>query len=351
MAPWWLPEPKFFVPAVLEDRRWRSAVLAAASSDRAVLHVTHDDCTDGLGSDVLVRLAHGRENVATAFVEPQDIGRALTLIAQVPGRGRSLLVSDISLPAGGAVEVTGTVEALTRAGWVVEWRDHHHKHWAPEVVALVRPHLRVLSVDYEKKESGASLVQRDLLPGDKAAEDLASVVRDRDLWWNRDPRSQMLEDARRELGGPALARLLIETGNVDDLHIRTAAARYAERREREVAAAMRHARVHATPHGRIGVLYGRWPKNEAMHEMGRRFGTDVQVNVRPEGAFSLRSRPGMDICHNVCSRFGGGGHANASGGDLPVAHATLPLFWLRRGASRELSSLLETIGEEMAKAR
>ena len=78
----------------------------------------------------------------------------------------------------------------------------------------------------------------------------------------------------------------------------------------------------------MGLVYGRVPTNEALHAMEER-GAHMSVLIKPTGGFSLRSRKDVPVCHVVAQEFGGGGHPNASGGQLGLGAFGLAALWSR----------------------
>lgn len=296
---------------------------------------------DGIASAVITRRALG-DGVGVAYAQPGHVPDALELFAQWAGRGRRLLVADLSLQKEHLPRVVHACTALSQQGWRVEWRDHHHKQWEGLDLAPLRAALDVLEVNADATESGASLQQKALAPDDVVLAELAQVVRDRDLWWNKDPRSEQLEFALGDLGPKRFEEALMLT----TAGILTATLTEAAQRERETQATAKAQLLGATRYfgpeeARVGVVYGWLPRNTGLHDLLEDHGCHVAVNVRPNGKMSLRSRKDRPVCHLVAQQFGGGGHPNASGGDLGLRGWRKWAYVLRRGKAPVVDAVAE----------
>lgn len=332
-----LPAPDFFKPGILRQLEVESEMRRAAR--KAVVHVSHADCLDGAGSDVLVRLKHGSDRVATVYCDPAEVLDRLRALARARGRGQ-LLISDLSLQVGQAEEVAETVSKLTDAGWRVEWRDHHHKQWEKGALEVVAKAADAVNLNADGTECGTSLVQKDLLPGDEFAQELAEIIRDVDLWIRKDPRSTVLTHARHEWGSEAFVAKMIRDKRFVDKATEDAAKAWEKRFERDAREALRHARV-AEGKNRVGVVYGDLPGSDVCDRLREEKGTDVEINLKPSGKFSVRSRPGLPICHTLAQRFGGGGHPHAAGGMLAMGPLAWTIYWSSRGDSLAARRLVE----------
>lgn len=341
-----LPEPAWFIPGPVKLRRWRARTLDKAGRAR-VLHLTHADCLDGSACDVLVRMAH--EGVETVWLDPADTLATLRLLEQVPGRGRPLLLSDLSLQRGQGEAAARSLRDLAEAGWRIEWRDHHAKQWEPDDPARLAQHATV-EVERDGKECGATLVQKALVPDDPFARELAAVVRDHDLWLLRDPRSLRLKDAAVALGSERFVERLLAARKLDDAPLLVAAAEEEERKTRAVAEAVRGARFVAGRRAKVGVVYGEAPTNEALHALIAEHGCDAAVLFKPTGGYSLRSRKGVEVCHLVAQRFSGGGHPNASGGKLRLPAWRFPALWARGDRDPAARAVVDALVAEADRA-
>lgn len=321
-----LPPASFFVPSRLQERRWRAATRTRARQ-ASTLHLTHADCLDGAACDALVRMRLG-EGVRTVWLDPADTLSALEAVALEGGRGKRLLVSDLSLQKGQGEAGARALAKLAQAGWRIEWRDHHAKQWDPEDPPRLAAHAAI-EVDFAGKECGATLVQRALLPEDAFAIQLAAVVRDHDLWLLKDPRSIRLKDAAVALGGEAFVARLLAARRLDDAALERAADEETARKAYEVEEGAKSATFLARGQARIGLVYGDVPTNEVLHELLTNQGCLAAALFKPSGGFSLRSRKGTDVCHAVAQHFGGGGHPNAAGGKLRLPAWRMPGYWAR----------------------
>ena len=338
------PQRRLFRSEARKVRRRRQRWLAAEAKAASALVVAHGNCLDGVTSAIVTQRVLGRDLVGVAYAQPGDMAEVLELLATRPGKGRRLLVADLSLQPEQFDAIVAACAALRTGGWTVEWRDHHHKQWEGLPLERLRAHVDPLVVNATATESGASLQQQALAPDDPFLRALAETVRDRDLWWNKTPDSETLEFALTDLGPKEFANHYLERGRgpvVDD----TIAA--AAKREKDGQQAVKHrllsqARYWGEGPTRVGVVYGWLPKNTGLHELLEDHGCQVAVNVRPNGKVSLRSRKPAAVCHLIARPFNGGGHPNASGADLGLRG---PRFWwyvVRRGNVPIVERLADT---------
>lgn len=323
-----LPQASFFRPSAYKDWAFEREFYRRAYAASTVLHLTHGDCMDGATCDVLVRRAYGNGAVETVFLEPHETADALDLLTRVPSRARGLVISDLSLQRGEGERVAATLQELADDGWRIAWRDHHHKQWEGVNLAAIEAACD-LTVDFDSRESGATLVQKALLADDAWARELAEVARDHDLWLRRDPRSMILFHSIVEAGTQRWIRHLLSRRVVVDPAIEKWAARDKRRNKELVDWALHRARIVSGRVGRVGLAYGRVPTNEVLHALEEK-GAHLSILVKPTGTFSLRSARDVPICHGIAQRFGGGGHPNASGGRLGLGGFGLASLWSRR---------------------
>jgi len=334
-----LPPPSFFRPGAYKDWRFEREFYRKAYAASTIVHFTHGDCMDGATCDVLVRAAYGDGAVETIFLEPHETVDALELLTRVPSRARGLVISDLSLQRGEGQRAAETLRNLAEDGWRVAWRDHHHKQWEGVDLDAFRAGCD-LTVDFSAQESGASLVQKALLPGDKWAAELAAVARDHDLWLRQDPRSITLFHAVVEAGSERWIRHLLRKRTIVDATLERWAAKDRKENAELVRWALKRSRIVRGKRARIGLAYGRVPTNETLHALEEK-GADLSILVKPTGAFSLRSRKDVPVCHTVAQAFGGGGHPNASGGRLGLGGPGLLALWTRRLDHRAARKLAE----------
>jgi oligoribonuclease NrnB/cAMP/cGMP phosphodiesterase (DHH superfamily) len=334
-----LPAAEFFRPGAYKDWRFEREFYRKAYAASTVVHFTHKECMDGATCDVLVRAAYGQGAAETIFLEPHETVDALELLTRVPSRARGLVISDLSLQRGEGERAAETLRVLADDGWRIAWRDHHHKQWEGVDLDAFRAACD-LTVDFSGTESGGSLVQKALLPADKWAEELAAVARDHDLWLRQDPRSITLFHGIVGGGTGPWIRHMLKTRKVIDPQIERWAAKDRRENARLVAWALRRARVVNGRQARIGLAYGRVPTNETLHALEEK-GADLSILIKPSGAFSLRSRKDVPVCHTVAQAFGGGGHPNAAGGRLGLSGPGLVALWSRRLDHRAARKLAE----------
>jgi len=302
-----------------------------------VLHLTHGECMDGATCDVLVRRAYGDGAVETVYLEPHETATCLELLTRVPSRARGLVISDLSLQRGEGERAAAALRSLADDGWRIAWRDHHHKQWEGVDLEEFEQAANV-TLDRETKECGSTLVQKDLLPDDPWARELAEVVRDHDLWLRKDSRSITLFHSIVEAGTERWVRYVLGKRIIVDKQIEQWAARDRRRNADLVRWALADARILRGRQAAVGLAYGRVPTNEVLHALEGR-GAHMSILVKPSGAFSLRSRKDVPVCHLVAQEFGGGGHANASGGRLGLGAFGLASLWTRRLDHRATKTL------------
>lgn len=346
-----VPGPEFFLPEAVKRRRWERGVDSAAAEAPEVLHLTHAHCLDGAASDVVVRLASNDGGVRTVWLEPHESLDALERVAEVAGRGRRLVVSDLSMQKGEGARLVRFAGAAARGGWRVEWRDHHARQWDGAPFEDLAKAGRFL-VDLEGEECGATLAAKDLGVEVPWVRRLLVAVRDHDLWLQQDPHGLVLQDACRAMRSEAFVRHLLRVKDSEEPGILAAAAEAAEARRRGATEGVAASRIVVGARGAtVGVVYGDVPTNDVLHALYTEKGADVGVLLKPEGTFSLRSRKGVDVCHRVAQRFGGGGHPNASGGTLGIKGAAFPAYWLLRERHPRARALVAAALEEAAGAR
>lgn len=334
-----LPPLSFLRPGAFKDWRFEKEFYRRAFGASTVLHLTHGNCMDGATCDVLVRAAFGDGAVETIFLEPHETSDALELLLRVPSRARGLVISDLSLQRGEGERIAQTLQQLSDDGWRISWRDHHHKQWEGVDLAAMEAACD-LHVDLTATESGASLVQKAYLPDDAWAKELAEVARDHDLWLRKDPRSIQLFHSLVEVGNAKWIKHVLTKRVVLDKTMEQWAIRDKRKNVELVKWALKRAKIVRGRRGVIALAYGRVPTNETLHALEEQ-GAHLAILVKPTGAFSLRSRKDVPICHTLAQEFGGGGHPNASGGNLGLGGPGLLSLWLRRLKHRGARALAQ----------
>lgn len=334
-----LPPASFFRPGAYKDWKFERHFYAQAFGAPTILHLTHGPCMDGAACDALVRKAYGDGAVRTVFLEPHETTDALEMLLNVPSRARGLVISDLSLQRGEGERVAATLESLDADGWRISWRDHHHKQWEGVDLAAIEASCD-LTLDTQSQESGATLVQKALLPEDAWARELAEVVRDHDLWLRKDPRSKTLAHAIWYAGTRRWTRHLRENQVIVDATVERWARLDQGRAHRLTRWGLRRARIHREGGATVGLVYGRVPTNETLHALEEQ-GAQLSILLKPTGTFSLRSRKDVPVCHTVANEFGGGGHPNASGGRFGLGAFGLLGLWMRRHDHRAARTLVK----------
>ncbi len=339
-------------PSRRRIRKKRLAAWRAADAQaKAALVVSHADCLDGVGSAAVALRALGPDQSGVVYAHPDGIPEVLEHFAAVPGRGRRMLVTDLSLQRPDLEPIVQACHHLQEADWKVEWRDHHGKQWEGLDLEPLRSVLEVLEVDVENHECGCSLLQKALAPHDDFLRRLAHCVRDRDLWKNRDPDSETLEFALADLGTDAFSGHLVRAHDGDPVvtaELAEAAARERAHQETVKRTLLAQARFFGESPRRVGIVYGWLPKNTGLHDLIEEHGCAVAVNLRPNGKMSLRSHPKAPVCHLVAQEFKGGGHPNASGGDLGFRGLRFWWYVLTRGRGSPTERIAESCLRHLA---
>lgn len=346
-----LYRPKRVRRSARARRQELEEVIHAADHATEAVVVSHGHCLDGVGSAIMALRRFGDDGAGVVYVQPSEVAVTLEHVAGLPARGRRLLIADLSVDPDQYDRIVTAVARVAAAGWTVEWRDHHHKQWEGLDLLRLKSHVKVLQVNDDATESGASLMQQALCPRDAFARRLAETIRDRDLWWNKTPDSETLEFAITWLGDDAFTRhMLARKGRapVVDADIQYAADRQRALIEAHTKVLLDDALYFDTKRGdRVGVVYGWLPKNVGLHRLLRRARVRVAINVRPNGKASLRSRKDAPISHLVARRFSGGGHPNASGADLGLKGLAYEWYVLRHGRVKRTYEIAQAAVEEL----
>ena len=305
---------------------------ALSERTATVVHLTHNDL-DAVGGDAIHRRKYGE-----VFTIWSSVGKFLSLldaVASSPGRGDLLSISDIGYQQG----VEQRLAKARSNGWRIEWRDHHR--WKDEEVRAVEKRTSLLHIDVAVCATG--IVARDLAPGDAAAEEIARVVCDYDLWKHQDPRSKMLGQVVMRKGWREYVRDNLVQGTITDAKIESEYAEIVREMERDIRHSLRHTTIIEDGRYRIAFapLYG-YP-SETAHAIRDELGTDIEVVVSGNGRISIRSVP--PISHLIAREFGGGGHPHAAGGTFPFSLLDRILFWIikRNRHYRRLAEAAESI--------
>ena len=279
------------------------------SRKSAIVHLTHNDL-DAVGGDAIHRMRYG--TITSIFCSVGSFSAALDAVASVKGNGITLSISDLGYQRG----IEHRIRNVNGAGWRIEWRDHHR--WSPEEIGLVKDCCDILRLD--TSTCGCGLCARDLLPGDKKAEEIARVVCDYDLWKHEDPRSAVLGIVLQRKKNRDYVRDRLAEGILSD--------EYIEREYQEIVGDMEEKMTKSIGKATImgekyriafSPLFG-YP-SETASRMRKELSTDIEVLISKDGRFSLRTVP--PISHIIAREYGGGGHPNAAGGSFHFS------FWDR----------------------
>lgn len=283
----------------------RNEALLALLKDRprGVVHLTHNDL-DAVGCDAIHRRVNG--HVTTVFCSVGRFPHVMGAISDVRGEGDTLSISDLGYFQGSETHV----ESLQDLGWKVEWRDHHR--WRDEELSRMEKVSDLIHVKVETCATG--ICARDLAPDDPVATDIARVVCDYDLWIHADPRSAILGQVLQRRENRDYVRDCLVRGIFSDDHIMEQYRDIRTEMENLMGRSVRKAQVRGKKY-RIAFapLYG-YP-SETAAEIRNVLKTDMEVLISKSGRFSLRSVP--PVSHIIARNFGGGGHPNAAGGNLP----------------------------------
>lgn len=336
-----LPTTKFFLPEPALRRRLQATVDQAVDETQDVLVVSHRNCPDGVGSYLIHALVQ-QNPPPVVWAYPGEVHQVVSDVARHQGEGRTLSINDLSFDRDAVDALQRALKEAKGRGWRIVWRDHHHKQWDGVDTDRLTQHMEKFQLDRDAEECGASLAQKDLAPEDDLMRELASIVRDRDLWINKDPRSETYEMAVEALGADAFVERFLATRDVDAPWIEAAAEEAMRERNEKVEEAVLSASLFGEG-GEVGVVYGgEVPTNAVLHTLRSRRGTRLEIAMKPEGRFSVRSAPGTDVAHLLGQAYSGGGHPNAAGGTVPVKPWEWPAYWLRGGDSPAGRSVVKT---------
>ncbi len=279
-----------------------------------IIHLTHNDL-DAVGADAIHRIKFGE--LLSIFSSVGKFPHLLSAIADLPGNGDLISISDLGFPRG----AEKAVKKLKNNNWNVEWRDHHR--WTDEEVATVEKNVALLHIDTSR--CGCGICATDLLPDDPVAQEIARVVCDYDLWKNEDPRAAVLGLVLQRRKNLIHVRDCLKNGVFSDPKIereyndiRTEMDQMMEKSRRKAVIMSSKYNIAFAP------LFG-YPSETAAY-IRKTLGTDIEVIVSRGGRFSLRSVP--PISHLVTREYRGGGHPHSAGGNFDFTWKDRILFIL-----------------------
>lgn len=290
-----------------------------------IIHLTHTDL-DAVCCDAIFRRKYG--NVLTVFSSVQDYGTYLDLFTQVPRtRSLTLCMSDL----GGRQNAVESVAKLKRNGWDVEWRDHHI--WDTQTLEDVTNTIDYLCVNRDL--CGCEIVYQDLLKSDPIAQEIAAIGRDRDLWINKDHRSEVLSTvvsdyAVREKVASKLAQGIFTDPEIEHLYaVQTAQKNTSINNALRTSALFDHTAV------TISDGY----TSDVAAKLRQRYNSRTELVLRANGIFSVRTV--APVSNQIAMLFGGGGHPHAAGGNLRFTIAERIGFRLFAYRVKKVRELIE----------
>jgi oligoribonuclease NrnB/cAMP/cGMP phosphodiesterase (DHH superfamily) len=294
-----------------------------------VSHGPH--CLDGTAAAVTVARYHEGADVQPQFASNSEIDDVLRGLAATPGRDTELWITDISWRQP---ETDAHLRALVAAGVRVYWIDHHRT--ALERVRAGKVDVpftdSVLSEEYAASRltyeylAGRLRAEGRLLPRFDALARLVAMADDNDRWLHRIPGSRELAWTVRALDGGAYQELMATDADVTYTpRMREALARAQAEIEASFATA-RASRVERRI-GDVNLVVAVCDGHPS--EIADAWGKESQNAVfalydAKSLAVSLRRSPDctVDLSH-VAASLGGGGHAAASGCQLPELRRVL----------------------------
>ena len=268
-----------------------------------IVHLTHNDL-DAAGSDAVVRMKYG-DDILTFFSSVGKFDWFLGQLAAYNGKDRTLIISDL----GYQKDIEDKVRKLRAAGWTIHWFDHHK--WTEEEETLIKSLVSGLTVDTSRCATG--VLAASLKPEAPYAEEVAKVVCDYDLWKHEDKRSGILGIVTSGGANLTLVRDKLFRGIIVDEEIDAVFGKIEREKNACIKKSIRRAAIRQGKY-RIAVMPAYGYPSETAAEARKELGTDIELLVFDNGKFSLRSKP--DISHLIAKEFHGGGHPNASGGNL-----------------------------------
>jgi len=299
---------------------------------KLVLVVSHGpNCLDGTAAAVAVARYHEGAEIRPVFASNSEIDDALRRLEPAPGRDTELWITDISWRQP---ETDAHLRALAAAGVRIYWIDHHRT--ALERVRAGKVDVpftdSVLSEDYAASRltyeylAGRLRAEGRLLPRFDGLARLIAMADDNDRWLHRIPGSRELAWTVRALDADAYEELLATDAALTYTpRMREALARAQAEIEASFATA-RASRVERSV-GPVKLVVAVCDGHPS--EIADAWGKESQNTVfalydAKSLAVSLRRSPDctVDLSH-VAASLGGGGHAAASGCQLPELRRVL----------------------------
>jgi len=294
-----------------------------------VSHGPH--CLDGTAAAVAVARYHEGADVRPVFASNSEIDDVLRRLAPSPERDTELWITDISWRQP---ETDAHLRALAAAGVRIYWIDHHRT--ALERVRAGKVDVpfidSVLSEDYAASRLtyeylvGRLRAEGRRLPRFEALARLVAMADDNDRWLHRIPGSRELAWTVRALDADAYEELLASDAALTYTpRMREALARARAEIEASFATA-RASRVERTVGGvKLVVAVCDGHPSEIADAWGKESQNTVFALYDAKSlAVSLRRSPDCTVdLSRVAASLGGGGHAAASGCQLPELRRVL----------------------------
>lgn len=326
----------------LRKRRFEKRVHA---HEGGVVHLTHVDL-DAVTSNAIHLRKYGEEDTFTIYTPVHRLPEQLQLLAEVAGERRDekvLSLSDLNFDGEGE-EILEACREIRRNGWTVEWRDHHP--WTDEQLDRFGAELNYLRVDQDY--AGCEVVQQDLMPDDDVSQRIAEIGRDRDLWINEDPLSEKLSTVIGSHRWKDRVSSMMAEGEYWSDELQERYEELEREKQKKVAESVEKARVEERHGFRIGVTESVGYNSDTAHEIRKRHDTDLEIVVSTRGTYSLRSEHG--VCTAVAEQHGGGGHPNASGGNLEFSLLDKLLYRFKGTRHPKVKKVVDTGFEELEAA-
>ncbi len=287
-----------------------------------IVHLTHNDL-DAAGSDAICRMKYG-EDIVTLFSSVNRFDWFLAQVSGCNGKGDTLIISDLGYQKG----IETQVRKAHAAGWNIRWFDHHK--WTDEEKEKVAPFVENVTVDTTRCATG--VLYHALQPEMPNAEEVARVVCDYDLWKHTDPRSAILGIVTSANGNLKFIRDKLAKGIIVDDEVQKIFDTIEREKNTCIKKSLRAAKIHEGKY-KIVIMPSYGYPSETAADVRKQLGSDIELLVFDNGKFSIRSVP--EISHLIAREFNGGGHPNASGGNLGYGWKEKVLFKLFRHVSKQ----------------
>jgi oligoribonuclease NrnB/cAMP/cGMP phosphodiesterase (DHH superfamily) len=277
--------------------------------------LVHGKCADGLTSAGL--LLHRWPDGMVLYAQPAELLQRLRYGLQYPP-WLELVIADVAPQTHEADETLRVLKDL-RTHCRITWIDHHAPQWTAEFEQRLKEAGVDVVVDRTGQESGASLVAKWAHIKDERLLDVADMVRRRDAWTDpHNPRARAWVSVAGALRREYVDRLAdVRLEGLED-----EGTKLVNLKDQRVAEILRtRVRRHSD------LVRWQWGSDDVSDVADRLFQTDREASVflrfGKTGNVSIRSRHDRPVAAEIAQAFGGGGHANAAGFNLPLH------FWAR----------------------